>query len=159
MRIIVIADTHSAEIPRTLTEEIKNADCVIHAGDFTDAATLQSLRKAKEVHAVYGNMDGLDLRQVLPCRDIWQCEGVRIGIFHGEGSPQGLPGRIREYFKDDNVQAVVFGHTHEAFNQVVDGVLLFNPGSPTDNVRPEYRSYGVLEVKGGQIKGQIVKLK
>ncbi|NTV29026.1 MAG: metallophosphoesterase family protein [Candidatus Omnitrophica bacterium] len=159
MRIIVISDTHADKLPKQLLEDIRKSDLVIHAGDFTDIETLKALRQIKEVRAVYGNMDGLELRQALPQREVFQCEGVRIGIFHGEGSSDGMLERIRGHFQGDAVQAIVFGHTHAAMNKVIDGVLFFNPGSPTDHIRATVRSYGVLEVHGQEIKGRIEKLK
>jgi len=159
MKIVVIADTHSEKIPKPLIEAVKESDMVIHVGDFVDLEVLNMLKGLKDVHAVYGNMDGLELRQVLPKREIFSCEGVKIGLFHGEGGPDGIVPRVRAQFEDERVQAIVFGHTHEVMNEVVDGILFFNPGSPTDKIRAPFRSYGVLEVSGSEIKGKIVKLK
>jgi len=159
MRIVVTSDTHSQVLPKPLIEDMKAADLVIHAGDFTDIKVLDMVRKFKEVRAVYGNMDSLELRKVLPREDILQCEQVRIALFHGEGHTHGMVERIRERFKAEKVQAVVFGHSHEPMNEIIDGVLFFNPGSPTDEIRAPYRSYGVLEVAGDKIKGQIIKIK
>ena len=159
MRIIVVSDTHSEKVPKALIEDIKRSDLVIHVGDFTKIEDLNQFKRLKEVRAVYGNMDGLDIREVLPRQDIIQCESVRIGLFHGEGATEGIVPRVRDRFKGDDVQAIVFGHTHEPMNEIMDGVLLFNPGSPTDTIRALFRSYGVLEVHGDEIKGKIVKLK
>ena len=159
MRIIVISDTHSQPIPKSLIGEMKKSDLVIHAGDFTDIKVLDSIRKIKEVRAVYGNMDSLELRKALPQKDVLQCEEVRIGLFHGEGHAEGMLDRIRERFKEEKVQAIVFGHSHTPMNAVINGVLFFNPGSPTDEIRAPYRSYGVLEISGDKIKGQIIKIK
>ncbi len=159
MRIIVTADTHSQVLPKPLLEDMKKADLVIHVGDFTDIKVLNMIRKFKEVRAVYGNMDSLELRKVLPQQDFLQCDQVRIALFHGEGATEGMVDRVRERFKTEKVQAVIFGHSHMPMNEVVDGVLYFNPGSPTDEIRAPYRSYGVLEVEGDRIKGHIIKIK
>ena len=159
MRVIVTSDTHSEDLPVALIEDIKRSDLVIHVGDFCDIKVYQYLKTLKELRAVYGNMDGLELRRVLPKQEVLQCEGVRIGLFHGEGAPEGIVSRVRERFKNEDVQAIIFGHTHEAMNEILDGILFFNPGSPTDKIRAKSRSYGILDVNGCEIKGKIVKLK
>jgi putative phosphoesterase len=159
MKIIVISDTHSAVLPKVLQQAISGAELVIHAGDLCDMGVLESLKGAKDVKAVYGNMDGPELRKVLPRSMVISCDSARIGVFHGEGDPAHLLERVKGLFKDQALSAVVFGHSHEPMNAVIDGVLYFNPGSPTDSVRSPYLSYGILEVKGGQVKGRIVKIK
>lgn len=159
MRIIVISDTHSQTLPQPLLDDIEQADMIIHVGDFIDLSVLNTFRSRKPVRAVYGNMDDAEVREVLPQTDIFQCEGVKIALFHGEGPAEGLCQRMQQKFKRDHVQAVVFGHSHTPMSEVISGVLYFNPGSPTDMVRSPFRSYGVLEVTGSEIKGRIVKLK
>ncbi|MBF0123681.1 MAG: metallophosphoesterase family protein [Candidatus Omnitrophica bacterium] len=159
MRLLAISDTHSQDIPKLLQEEIQKADMIVHVGDFCDIDLLTRLKKSKEVKAVYGNMDGLELRQALPRQAIFKCEDVTIGLVHGEGAPEKLQERVAHMFKDQKVDAIIFGHSHTAMNKVINGVLFFNPGSPTDVIRAPYLSYGILEVQGKIIKGQIVKIK
>ncbi len=159
MRIGVLADTHSLNIPLEVLEDFKKTDLIIHAGDFCSLQDLELLRRIKEVKGVYGNMDGADIRRILPRRKIFNLEGVTIGLCHGEGSPKRSWEVVQGEFKGDNVQAVVFGHSHQPFNEVMDGILYFNPGSPNDLVRAPFCSYGILEVKSGCIKGEIIKLK
>ena len=158
MRILVLSDTHSQPLPNKVKEELRNVDMILHLGDFTDVALLNSLKAAHEVRAVYGNMDGPDLRQVLPKQLSFKCEDVTIGLVHGQGAPGKVIESVRECFKGEKLDAIVFGHSHAPMNEVVDGILLFNPGSPTDIVRAPFRSYGILEVIGKMIKGQIIKL-
>jgi hypothetical protein len=159
MRIIVLSDTHSEPLAKDLQADLQKADLIVHVGDFTDLALLERLKKSQEVRAVYGNMDSLELRQVLPKKLVFRCEEAAIGLVHGQGAPAQVVEGVRECFKGEKLDAIVFGHSHEPMNKVVDGVLFFNPGSPTDTVRAPFRSYGVLEVKGKTIKGQIIKIK
>ncbi|MBF0388151.1 MAG: metallophosphoesterase family protein [Candidatus Omnitrophica bacterium] len=159
MRLTVISDTHSEKLPPALIEDIKKSDLVVHVGDFCEIAVLERIRQLKEVRAVYGNMDGLDLRAALPRKLLFKCEGVTIGLFHGEGGPDQLMDKVKAVFGKESVDVLIFGHSHEAFNKVIDGVLYFNPGSPTDTMRAPYRSYGVLEVSAGKVNSMIVKIK
>jgi uncharacterized protein len=159
MKLLVLADTHSQPFPKPVQEALKAVDMIIHVGDFCDVETLDRLRQDKEVKAVYGNMDGLELREQLPRQAVFKCEGVTIGLIHGEGGPDKLVERVKEAFKGQVVDVIIFGHSHMPFNDIVDGVLLFNPGSATDTVRSPFRSYGILEIVGKAVKGKIVKIK
>lgn len=159
MRILVLSDTHSNTLPKAVLSELKNVDRVFHVGDFTDIEILNYLKKKKDVYAVYGNMDGMDLRGVLPRYLVVKCEDVHIGLFHGEGAPGQLLERVHDVFKGEKLSAIVFGHSHIPMNKMVDDVLMFNPGSPTDMIRSPFLSYGILEVHGSIIKGKIVKMK
>lgn len=159
MKIGVVSDTHSQEIPPQLLNELKKMDLIIHAGDFCTAADLDTFKRLGEVKAVYGNMDGEDLREVLPRRQIIEADGVTIGVFHGEGSPEQLLEVVQKEFKGTKVDAVVFGHSHQPMNERIDKILFFNPGSPNDLVFAPYRSYGILEIKAGKITGKIVRIK
>ncbi len=159
MRIGVVADTHSLEVPRQLLDDLKKTDLIIHVGDIGTAEDLEVFKGLAPVEAVWGNMDGGDLRRVLPRRKIIHCEGVSIGLTHGHGAPQGLLDAVKDEFKKDKVDAVLFGHSHHPHNEVVEGILFFNPGSPNDSVYAPYRSYGILEIQSGKISGKIVKIK
>ncbi len=159
MKIIALADTHSHHLPKALLEELPGADLIVHGGDFTDPDVYHHLKAVKDIRAVYGNMDGLDLREILPKQAVFDCEGVKIGLAHGEGNPEGIIGRLQKAFQGSGVQVIIFGHSHTPYNGVVDGVLFFNPGSPTDMVRAPYLSYGVLDIKDGKVKAKIVKLR
>ena len=159
MKIGVISDTHSHLIPRQLLDDFKKVDLIVHAGDFCSAEDLKFFQKIKNVHAVFGNMDGLELRQVLPERDIFEVEGMKIGLYHGRGSPDKVLGRVKAEFKKDKVDVVIFGHSHQPLNEVIGNVLYFNPGSPIDVVRSPYCSYGILEIKNSKASGKIVKVR
>jgi putative phosphoesterase len=159
MKIGVISDTHSLEIPKKLLNDLKSVDFIIHAGDFCTPQDLQTFRRMGEVRAVYGNMDGAQLRRLLPRRLIFEAGGVTIGVVHGCGAPQGILDIVRAEFENETVDAVVFGHSHQPFNEVIGHVLYFNPGSACDRASAPYRSYGILEIQSGKISGNIVKLK
>ena len=43
-------------------------------------------------------------------------------------------------------------------NMVKDGILFFNPGSPTDKIFAAKQYYGILEVTDKKIEGKIIKI-
>ena len=158
MKIGVVSDTHSQELPSQMMEDFKKVDFIIHAGDFCSLDVLESFKRLKELKAVYGNMDGSELRRLLPRKQIIQCGQFSIGLFHGEGSPKVLLEGVKNEFKDSKVDAVIFGHSHQPMNEKREGILYFNPGSPNDTVYAPYRSYGILEIND-KITGKIIEVK
>lgn len=159
MKIGVLSDTHvtsAAEIPAEAIESIRGVDMILHAGDIVALSVIDELRTIADVHAVCGNMDPTVTRQELPSKTTIQAGGRRIGLVHGSGAPLGLHQRVRVLF--DDVDAIVFGHSHRPMSEMVDGVLMFNPGSPTDVRFAPYRSLGILNIEGDKILGAIVRL-
>ena len=159
MRIGVLSDTHvtsASEIPAEVFESLRDVDLILHAGDILDLPVIDELRALAPVHAVCGNMDPPPTRETLPGRAVIRAEGKRIGLIHGSGAPFGLHNRIRAQFED--VDVIVFGHSHRPMSETVDGVLVFNPGSPTDLHFAPFRSFGIISIEGNEILGSIVRL-
>ncbi|MEW5895255.1 MAG: metallophosphoesterase [Candidatus Omnitrophota bacterium] len=159
MKIIVLSDTHSRSLPPQVRKELPKADLIIHAGDICDTKMLGEIEQINDVEAVYGNMDDQVLRKKLPRRLILKYDGVCIGVLHGEGSPEHLIDHIKDEFKDEDVDVIIFGHSHEPFNKKIDGVVFFNPGSPNDEIFAPYCSYGVIKIEGNSVKTKIVRVK
>ena len=151
MKIAVLADTHVSllkHIPKMIIDAIPTVDLVIHAGDFTTVQVLKELKQLREVIAVQGNMDSSELRTILPAKEIVQIENRRIGITHGSGGPWGIEERVRRMFEGDQIDIIIYGHSHQSQNKVTDDILLFNPGKAID-------SFGILTIDGG-VKGEII---
>lgn len=143
------------ELETMLQPHFSGVDAVLHAGDMVDLAVVDVLEKFGPVYAVAGNMDRADVREVFPEERIVELGGFRIGMVHGWGSPHGLVKNIRSKFED--VDCIVFGHTHRAFNEKVDGILMFNPGSALDRRFAPMRSIGILSLED-KITGKIIEL-
>ena len=140
MKIGVLSDTHVNslnEISPVIVNALADVDLIIHTGDFVGFNVLEGLSKFKEVKAVRGNMDSIEIRNLLPEIAIFVVKGKTIGIIHDSGPPRGIEQRVREQFGE--VDIIVYGHSHEARNEVFEGVLLFNPG-------PGNKSYGILKI-------------
>jgi uncharacterized protein len=160
LKIVVLSDTHSdsiSSLPKKLVEEFSTADLIIHAGDFTGKQLVDDLRKLGKFRAVYGNIDGPEVRRELPEIDTIGAEGFRIGLNHPAegGSPVTIESRIRRKFQD--VQVIIHGHSHRTKNEKREGILWFNPGSATGKFPALKRSYGILTVDN-EIKGEIIDL-
>lgn len=158
MRVGIVSDTHSRPLPKQLIADFQNVDFIIHSGDFCEAADYENIKKIKDVKAVYGNMDSLEMRKLLPRKQIFPCGKFMIGVFHGEGPAPTVLEKVQNQFQKDKVDVVVFGHSHQPLNEKINGVLFFNPGSPND-VCASCCSYGILEVTEKEVQGKIIKVK
>lgn len=160
-RLGILSDTHltgpDPDLDRLIAGQFPDVDLIIHAGDLVHLSVLDVFTEmGKEVVAVCGNMDGSDVRSSFPTQRIIRIEGLLIGIMHGWGSPAGIRQRIRDSF--ETVDAVIYGHTHEAFTGTEGGVYFFNPGSPTDSRFTSMRSMGIMTIDGDSLKGEIIAL-
>ena len=161
MKIGVISDTHIPEqteaLPEKVLEALRGSDLILHAGDLTDQEVLETLETIAPVKAVSGNMDSLKVRKLLPAKEVVIVDKFKIGIIHGWGNPKNLLSLVQDNFKDIKLDVIVFGHSHSAFNECVNDILMFNPGSPTDKFFSPYNSIGILEISD-RIKGKIIKI-
>jgi len=150
-KLAVLSDTHAqtiAELSPTLIKALSGVDLIIHAGDFIAVKVLTDLRAIAPVRAVCGNMDPHELRELLPETDIFTVENRKIGLIHGWGRPWGLEQKVKSLF--ENVDMVIYGHSHTPFNEKVDGVLVFNPGTARE-------SFGIVEIDTA-ITARIVRI-
>lgn len=149
IRVGVLSDTHmtavSSDFRKIMKTIFRDVDMLFHAGDMTSEEVFDYLSNW-DLRAVRGNMDDFKLKTLLPDKRIEEIEGVRIGIMHGRGSPNGIEDLVLGEFQD--VDLIVFGHSHVPLNVVRRGTRLFNPGS----LRGSYSypgSAGIIEIDSG----------
>ena len=145
--IAVIADTHMPKgrraLPGACVERIREAEAVIHAGDFSAASVLAELRGlCPVVLGVHGNVDDAELRRELPESLEVEIGGRTVAVLHDAGPAKGRLSRLRARFPD--ADAVVFGHSHLPLHETDGGFQIFNPGSPTERRRAPRPSMGLL---------------
>lgn len=171
MKILVLSDTHipqaAEELPHKIYDELKSAGLLLHAGDITSLIFLKNLQKlVKDIKAVCGNMDDLSLRKILPKKEVIKVNGFTIGLIHGWGAPSGLIDLVEKEFSAGGGSAfsgqkkpdiIIFGHSHQPLCLKKNGILFFNPGSPTDKVSSGTNSYGIISIND-KIDAKIVRL-
>lgn len=159
--IAIVSDTHMPkgrrELPKECVRACREADLIIHGGDFVEASILELFRSfGPPVTAVHGNVDSGELRNWLPETTTLEVESVRIGLVHDSGPKKGRLARMRRLFPEHD--AVVFGHSHLPLHEEEDGFQIFNPGSPTERRRSPFRSMGVARVDGSSLGFELVDL-
>lgn len=158
MKVAVVADTHTRGMSRTIPmgawPYLETADHILHAGDVVEPDVLDELKTLAPVTAVMGNCDALDVRDWGATDEVEvELGGIRIAMLHDSGPKQNRWERMRERFP--NARVVVFGHSHMPHNEDRDGLLLFNPGSPTWKRRAPFTSMGLLWIDKGEIEAEI----
>ena len=159
MKIGVISDTH-LDAPTPFLEMVvdkyfKDADLILHAGDICSLKVFDAF-KGKRIYAVAGNNDRPDIERRFPDKELIGVNGFKIGLIHGFGFPFGVEKRVVTLFED--IDCLVFGHSHWPVNHRRDGILFFNPGTFKGWIFSLFRrSIGLLTVDQG-IKGEIVWL-
>ena len=163
-RVVLLGDTHlprfGRALPPPVTEALAQADRILHVGDLTQPFVLDLLAEHAPVDAVAGNNDPPELVDRLALSRVVEIEGVRIGMTHGHHGPgRTTPERARRLFDADALDAIAFGHSHQPMVELVDGVWMLNPGSPTDRRRQPAFTFLRLEVGGTTLRPELVSFR
>lgn len=135
MRIIVMSDSHgSFGQVRRIFEDNPGADCFIHLGDgakdFEEAGWLfpDTLRKGIRGNCDFGHSPDTPKELLLEMGD------KRIFCTHGDlyRVKYGMED-LRRAGRERQADIVLYGHTHRALAEYLEGVWYLNPGSVWDS--------------------------
>lgn len=147
---------HARVLPAALRIGLQGVDVIVHCGDMVDAMAIPLFEELAPLQAVAGNNDAPALHKRFGKRKVLEFGSVRIGVVHGhDGAGRSTLARAQNAFKSERVDAILFGHSHVPYCAEHDGVLCFNPGSPTDRRRQREFSYGIIRVVGTRLEPQI----
>lgn len=146
----VISDTHGLVRPQ-VRARFSGCARIIHAGDLDDRETLQRLTCFGTLTVVRGNCDRGPWADGLQELELVSVEGHTLCVVHALEN-------LTLDVKAAGLSAVVFGHTHQACNEVRDGILYFNPGSAGPARYGKPITLGKLHVDQDGIRGEIVPL-
>lgn len=141
-----MGDTHlprgARRLPEACVQLLREASVIVHTGDLTAPAVLDELSSLARVEAVHGNMDGAELRALLPERRVVEAEGLRVGVVHDAGTAAGRHERLAGWFPGCDV--VAYGHTHLPEVTRRGELWIVNPGSPTERRRAPGHTMAVV---------------
>ncbi|MCL6523919.1 MAG: metallophosphatase family protein [Thermoflavifilum sp.] len=111
MVIGILSDTHGS-LPIDWWKHFTDVDELWHAGDIGDIAILEELSQHKPVKAVYGNIDGQDIRQRIPESQYFHCAGLQVWMVHIGGYPPRYTPEIRAQLDRLHPHIFICGHSH-----------------------------------------------
>lgn len=128
-RIGILSDTHGF-VPRQVYSFFSECDQIWHAGDL-GPGVLSELRNFKPTLAVFGNIDGQDMRLQIPKVQLFSCENQKILMTHIGGYPGHYERDIKSLILSEKPTIFVSGHSHilkVMFDQQ-HNLLHINPGA------------------------------
>lgn len=121
MKIAVLSDTHNLLRPEVI-EIIKGSDAVIHGGDINSQGVLDEIKSVMQPNAqlfvVRGNNDK-EWAESLPVSLDFELGGLKIFLTHNR---KDIPHDIK-------ADIIIFGHSHNYYEENIGDQLWLNPGS------------------------------
>jgi putative phosphoesterase len=183
-RIGFLADTHSrradgSDLPQQALDAFVGVDLIVHLGDIGQKGIVDRLSDVAPVLVPAGGDKGwvpTGAGKAEP-RLVIETVGAKVGLTFNVSKPdkaitptdtglqfgdQPLADLLRKRF-GRMVDVVAFGGTHRAWQEERDGVLFFNPGSPTLPVDSEGEndlgSVAVLDLSERAAKVHLIRLR
>lgn len=110
-RIGILSDTHCF-LPEKTFEFFASCDQIWHAGDIGNIETAIKLEKFKPLVAVYGNIDGQDIRLRYPQNQLFTIEQQKVFITHIGGKPSKYDNEAKKIIEKEKPEIFVCGHSH-----------------------------------------------
>ena len=129
-RIGIFSETQGYWDDRYL-KHFEMCDEIWHAGDIGSLELIQKLAVFKPVRAVYGNIDGGDIRRIYPETNRFTVDGTDVLIKHIGGYPGNYDPSIRAKLFVCPPQLFISGHSHilkVKFDKTLN-LLHINPGA------------------------------
>lgn len=130
IKVGILSDTHGYLNP-ALFGFFGQCDELWHAGDWGDLETFRQLSAFKKVRAVYGNIDGGELRYEMPEVLRFDAEGLKVCMLHIGGYPDRYSPLFRKEYQQEMPDIMVCGHSHilKVMKDKKLGLMHFNPGA------------------------------
>lgn len=153
MKIGLLSDTHGW-LDTKVEEFFKDCDEVWHCGDIGNLTVSDRLALAFNLRAVYGNIDGGEVRRMFSETLIFECEGVKVVMTHIGGYPGHYDARVRDVLYREHPQLFVCGHSHilKVMYDKTLGCLHVNPGAAGKYGFHKVRTAVRFVIAKGQIK-------
>lgn len=152
-RISLLSDSHS-HIDTKILNHLKGSDEIWHAGDIGDLDVMKQLEAIAPVRAVYGNIDGQDLRASYPLNQIFKLEGLKVCMTHIAGYPNRYNRRSLALIKAEKPDLFICGHSHilKVMRDKNLDHLHLNPGAVGLQGFHQVRTLLQFKVEGAKIK-------
>lgn len=163
-KIGILSDTHGS-LPGTIDQFFSSCKEIWHAGDIGNPEIIDTLEKIAPVRAVYGNIDGHEVRAYTPAVQHFEYEELNIAMTHIAGYPGRYDKHTEKWIQEIQPDIFICGHSH-ILKVIYDKKLQhlhINPGAAGKNgfhkvrtairvdlVQKEIKNLEILEIQRGQ---------
>jgi putative phosphoesterase len=129
-QIGLLSDTHGYLHPKVF-EFFADCDEIWHAGDIGGGNVAEELSRFKPFRAVYGNIDGHNIRSIYPKDMRFTIEKLDVWITHIGGYPDKYDNAIKEELYAHPPKLFICGHSHilKVMPDKKLNLLFINPGA------------------------------
>lgn len=129
-RIGLLSDTHGWVNPN-IYEFFKDCHEIWHAGDIGNDDVAIELAAFKKLRAVFGNIDGWEIRTDFPQFQIFNIEEIKVVMTHIGGYPNAYAPGIKQLLLEEKPDIFISGHSHilKVMRDQQLGLLHLNPGA------------------------------
>lgn len=121
MVIGIISDTHGL-LRQEVKENLNDCELIIHGGDIGKIHIIEQLNKIGKTEFVKGNCDKTIDISIVPESKIINIGGNKIYLIHDIG-------KIETDSEKENIDIIIYGHSHKSNISQKNGILYINPGS------------------------------
>jgi putative phosphoesterase len=152
VKILLISDTHS-HLDERMLSYAQEADEIWHAGDIGHSNVLQNLESIKKVRAVYGNIDGHEIRRMAPLVQHFEIEGLKVWMTHIGGYPGRYAKGVSEALDKTRPNLFICGHSHilKVMPDKKRKLLHMNPGACGHHGFHKFRTMLRFQISNGSI--------
>ena len=160
VRIGLVADTHRGlrrtPLPPELLRGLAGCDVILHAGDVSAPWVLEELGELAPVRVVPGNNDVGEWTRTAPLTRFLRSGHFTLALTHGHDG-RGTARENTLALLRNVVDCAVYGHSHQPEVVEREGLLMINPGSPTQHRWAPAPTFGILTV-GDTLHARIITL-
>ncbi len=152
-KVGILSDTHAYWDEKYL-KYFESCDEIWHVGDIGSMEVAERLSAFKPLRAVYGNIDGQDIRRVYPLVNRFQIEGVEVLMKHIGGYPGKYDSSIAGTLMVRPPQLFISGHSHilkVKYDKTLN-MLHINPGAAGKQGFHKTRTMVRLVIDGKEFK-------
>ena len=129
-KIGLLSDTHTY-LDEKIMDFFQDCDEIWHAGDIGNIDVADKIAAQKKLRAVYGNIDGQEIRMVYPKIQSFKCEEVNVLMIHIGGYPNRYEKEVKDLIHKLKPQLFISGHSHilKVMYDDKNELLHINPGA------------------------------
>lgn len=151
-RIGLMSDTHGV-IPDQVFKHFQDVDEIWHAGDIGQAQVSRALENFKPLKAVWGNIDGQDIRIQYPEVNFFHCEETPVLMMHIGGYPPKYNLQSKKLIAEKKPHLFICGHSHilKVIPDPYFNLLHINPGACGKQGWQKVNTLIKLEINGPRV--------